>query len=213
MDFWRGIVIGAVLGGFFSAVFTLIGTILYNRSKRPTPNYGFEFEKEIPYQGVVQGAFGMVIPETRYFPNYIRIENYSAAPLFNISTKIWFDTRKEQLYYQTMKIAENLFDWEVEELSAISHIHAYSEDILLSTKGEKEVYEAKRKQGFFIPDPVMEKLKRLSPIKVKVGYEWDDNSYSDIWLFDFSDENEVRFYLRRLTFWQKTQLLLKRIFL
>ena len=201
-----------LVGAFFGAVFGVVGVILYDRFKRPIPNYDFDFEKEILYQGTVQGAFGMLIPTTGHFPNYIRIENYSAAPLFNISTKIWFDTRKERLYYQTMEIAENLFDWGVEELSAISHIHAYSEDILLSTKGEKEVYEAKRKQGFFIPDPAMEKLKRLSPIKVEVEYTWEGKRGADIWLFDFSDENEVRFGMSSPTFWEKIKLIFKRIF-
>ena len=206
------ILITAVLGGFFGAAFTLIGTILYNRSKRPTPNYDFEFEKEVFYQDNV-GGFNMVMPTRGHLLNYICIENYGAAPLFNVSTKIWFNTRKERRYYQTMEIAENLFDWEVEQLSSHSHLHAHDKDLLLLTKGAEEVFKEKTKQGFFIPDEAMEKLKRLSPIKVKVEYGWDDNSYSDIWLFDFSDEKEVRFYPRKLTFWQKTKLFLKRIFL
>lgn len=36
--------------------------------------------------------------------------------------------------------------------------------------------------------------------------------FSDIWLFDFSDENEVRFRLPPPTFWQKAKLIFKRIF-
>ena len=204
--------IGGVIGGFFSAVFTLIATILYNRSKRPAPNYDFEFEKEVSYQGVA-GSHNFLMPTIGHIPNYIRIENYSNDPLFNVSTKIWFDTKKERRYYQTMKIAENLFDWEVGGLSAMSHIQSLHEDILLSTKNKKEVCEEKTKQGFFIPDEAMEKLKHLSPIKVKVEYEWDGKKDSDIWLFDFADENEVRFYLSRLTFWQKIKLVLKRTFL
>ena len=201
----------AVLSGFFGAAFTLLGTILYNRSQRPIPNYDFDFEKKVSYQGVA-GFGNYVMPTTGHIPNYIRIENYGEDPLFNVSTKIWFDTRKERHYYQTMEVAENLFDWEVEGLSAISHIHTYNEDILLLTKDKKEVYEVKIKQGFFIPNEAMEKLKRLSPIKVKVGYEWNDKHYSDIWLFDFSDENEVRFGIRRLTFWQGIKLFFKRVF-
>ena len=207
------ILIAAVLSGFFGAAFTLIGTILYNRSKRSTPNYDFEFKKEVSYQGAVRTSGTFFMPTTGYLPNYIRIENYGDDSLFNVSTKIWFNTKKERRYYQTMKIAENLFDWEVEQLSAHSHLYARNEDMLLLASGEEEVFEQKTKQGFFIPDEAMEKLKRLSPIKVKVEYEWDDNSYSDIWLFDFSDEDEVHFYLERLTFWQKTKLFLKRIFL
>ena len=210
MNFWIGIVIGAVLGGFFSAVFTLIGTILYNRSKRPTPNYDFEFEKKVPYQDVVD-VFGTIMPRSGYLLNYIRIENYGDAPLFNVSTKIWFDTKKERHYYQTMEISENLFDLEVEYLSVYSHLQAQHE-VFLSLKSAEEVFEEKRKQGFFIPDVAMEKLKRLTPIKVKVEYEWDGNNYSDIWGFDFSDENEVRFGPLRLTLWQKAKLFLKKIF-
>ena len=210
MDFWIGIVIGAVLGGFFSAVFTLIGTILYNRSKRPTPNYDFEFEKKVPYQDVVD-VFGTIMPRSGYLLNYIRIENYGDVPLFNVSTKIWFDTRKERRYYQTMEISENLFDLEVEHLSVNSSTRAQL-DLLSSMRGAKEVFSEKTKQGFFIPKEAMEKLKHLSPIKVKVEYEWDGNNYSDIWRFDFSDKNEVRFGPLRLTLWQKLILFLKKIF-
>ena len=202
--------IGGVVGGFFSAVFTLIATILYNRSKRPAPNYDFEFEKEVSYQGATQ-VLGTIMPTTGHFPNYVRIENYGDDPLFNVSTRIWINTRKERRYYQTMEIKETLFDLEVEHLSAycrFSNLHDLS-----FMKGKKEVFEEKRKQGFFIPNESMKKLKRLSPIKVKVEYEWDGNKYSDIWLFDFSNENEVRFGMERLTLWQKTNLCLKRIFL
>ena len=148
---------------------------------------------------------------TEYFLNYIRIENHGVAPLFNISTKIWFNTRKERRYYQTMEIAENLFDLEVEQLSEYSYI-SVQQDLFLSLRGPKEVFEEKTKRGFFIPGKAIEKLKRLSPIKVKVEYEWGGNNYSDIWLFDFSDENEVRFNMLRLTFWQKTKRFLKKIF-
>ena len=205
------VLIGAVLGGFFGTVFTLIGTILYNRSKRPAPNYNFEFEKEVSYQDAVQ-VRDTVLSEIGYLLNYIRIENYGDAPLFNVSTKIWFNTRKERRYYQTMEIKENLFDLEVEHLSTYSHTLA-QHNLLLMVRGAREVFEEKTKQGFFIPDSAMEKLKRLSPIKVKVEYEWDGKRNSEIWLFDFSYENEVRFYMLRLTFWQKTKRFLKRIFL
>ena len=196
-------VIGAVVGVF--------GMILYDRSKRPIPNYNFDFEKEVSYQGAVSVA-GTFMPTRGHFPNYICIKNYGDASLFNVSTKIWFDTRKERRYYQTMGIAENLFDLEVEHLSVYTHTRAEL-DLFLSMKGKKEVFEEKTKQGFFIPDEAMEKLKRLSPVKVKVEYEWDGNNYSDIWLFDFSDENEVRFYILMLTFWQKIKLFCKRVFL
>ena len=197
-----------LVGAFFGAVFGVAGVILYDRFKRPTPNYDFEFEKEVSFQTTVGTSLGMVMPATGCFPNYIRIKNYSAASLFNISTKICFNTKRERRYYQTMEIAENLFDWEAEQLSAYSDIQVQHE-LLLSIRGEEEVFEERIKHGFFVPDEAMEKLKRLTPIKVKVEYEWDENSYSDIWLFDFSDENEVRFYLLRLTFLQKQNFFLK----
>ena len=198
---------GAVLG----AVFGILCTILYDRYKRPTSDYNFTFEKEVAYQGAARGL-NIVIPTTGYFQNYIRIENYGVAPLFNISTKIWFNTRKERRYYQTMEISEDLFDLEVEQLSEYSHMTAQLDVLSSLLKGAEEVFEEKTKQGFFIPDKAMEKLKHLSPIKVKVEYDWGDNNYSDIWLFDFSDENEVRFNMLRFTFWQKTKRFLKKLF-
>ena len=149
------------------------------------------------------------MPTSGYFPNYIRIENYSDDPLFNVAIKVWFDTKKERRYYQTMGIKESLFDLEVEHLSGYSRFNALHDISFM--KGKKEVFEEKRKQGFFIPDEAIKKLKRLTPVKVKVGYEWGDKNYSDIWLFDFSDENEVGFYIRRLTFWQGIKLFLKRL--
>ena len=110
-----------------------------------------------------------------------------------------------------MEIAENLFDLEVEQLSEYSYI-SVQQDLFLSLIGPKEVFEEKTKRGFFIPGKAIEKLKRLSPIKVKVEYEWGGNNYSDIWLFDFSDENEVRFNMLRFTFLKKTKRFLKKIF-
>ena len=183
--------------------------ILYDRSKRPIPNYKFEFEKEVFYSGAVSVG-GIVMPTSGHFPNYIRIENYGDDPLFNVSTKLWFDTRKERRYYQTMGITGNLFDLEVEYLSEYTRFNALHDISFM--KGKKEVFEEKRKQGFFIPDEAMPKLKRLSPIKVNVEYNYESKSYSDIWLFDFSDENEVRFGLPKPTFRQKAKLFLKRIF-
>ena len=126
--------ITAVLGGFFGAAFTLIGTILYNKSQRPTPNYDFEFEKEVSFQTTVGTSLGRGMPATGYVSNYICIKNYGAASLFNVSTKVWFNARKERRYYQTMEIAENLFDWEAEQLSAYSYLQAQRE-LLLSIIG------------------------------------------------------------------------------
>ena len=201
----------SVISAIIGAVVGVFGMILYDRSKRPVPNYNFDFEKEVSYRGAV-GFGNYVMPTIGHIPNYIRIENYGDDSLFNVSTKVWFDTRKERRYYQTMGIKESLFDWESEYLPVYSYKRAQY-DSLLSMRGKGEVFEEKIKQGFFIPNKAIGKLKSLSPIKVKVEYEWDDKKDSDIWLFDFSDENEVRFYLPRLTLWQKIKLVLKRAFL
>ena len=69
-----------MLDGFFGAAFTLIGTILYNRSKRPAPDYDFDFEKEVSYAGAVN-VFGTVLPTSGHLLNYIRIKNYGDASL------------------------------------------------------------------------------------------------------------------------------------
>ena len=200
----------AMVGAFFGAVFGIAGVILYDRFKRPLPDYDFEFKKKVPYQSTARLS-GTFFPITAHFLNYIRIKNYGSASLFNVSTKIWFNTRKERRYYQTMEIAEDLFDWEVEHLS----VHTFERaklDTLLSIGGKEDIYKRKMEQGFFVPKSAMVKLKSLSPIKVKVEYTWVGKRFSDIWLFDFSDENEVRFRLPLPTFWQKTKLIFKRIF-
>lgn len=55
----------------------------------------------------------------------------------------------------------------------------------------------------------MQKLKCLSPIKVKVRYVWEGKKDSDIWLFDFSGENEVHFGIQRPAIWRRGILFLK----
>lgn len=199
-----------LVGAFFGAIFGIASVVLYDRFKRPLPNYGFDFEKEISYQSAAYLSRTIIIPQTEYLKNYIRIENYGNVPLFNVSTKIWFNTRKERRYYQTMEIRENLFDLEVEYLE--EYYYTLEPPIILQNKGKNEVIKEKTKQGFFIPDSAMEKLKRLSPIKVEVEYTWEGKKGSDIWLFDFSDENEVRFGMSSPTFWQKIKLIFKRVF-
>ena len=199
-----------LVGAFFGAFFCIAGAILYDRFKRPMPNYNFDFEKAVSYYS------GTCLPETiipvpGHFPNYICIKNYGDVPLFYVSTKIWFKTRKERRYYQTMEIAEHLFDLEVEHLSTYSPVQVQL-DIISSMNSKEEVFTEKIKQGFFIPDSAMEKLKSLSPIKVKVEYTWEGKRGADIWLFDFSDENEVRFGMSSPTFWHKIKLIFKRIF-
>lgn len=111
-----------------------------------------------------------------------------------------------------MEIAENLFDWEAENLSVYTFDHVELDGLFPSIAGEEGIFKKGKEHGFFIPDSAMEKLKSLSPIRVKVEYTWGGKKGSDIWLFDFSDENEVRFYISRPTFWRKMKLIFKRIF-
>ena len=204
-----------LVGAFFGAFFGIAGVILYDRFKRALPVYNFDFEKEVSYQTTFSRPFvsglNILAPSIGHLKNYISVRNYGDVPLFYVSTKIWFKTRKERRYYQTMEIAENLFDLEVEHLSTYSP-DRFQLDIISSMKSKEEVFTEKIKQGFFIPDSAMEKLKSLSPIKVKVEYTWEGKRWSDILLFDFSDVNEVRFGMSSPTFWQKIKLIFKRIF-
>ena len=68
MEVW----IASLLSGFSGAVFTLRGTIFYNRLNRPPPNYDFEFEKEVSYQGTGRTSDSIFMPITEYLTNYIR---------------------------------------------------------------------------------------------------------------------------------------------
>ena len=203
-----------LVGAFFGAFFGVAGVILYDRFKRPTPNYGFEFEKEVSYQTTVSRPFvnrlNILAPSTGHLKNYIRVRNYGTFPLHNLTTKIHFDKKKERLHYQTMEIRDDLFDFKIEYLE--EYFPTIELPTFLQNEGKNEVIRERRKQGFFIPDSAMEKLKYLSPIKVKVEYTWEGKRGADILLFDFSDENEVRFGVSSPTFWQKIKLIFKRIF-
>lgn len=196
-----------VVGALFSTVFSKVDKVLSDRYKRPTPNYEFEFEKEVQCYGY-GAVLGVYDPRSEDLKNYVSIKNSDTVPLHDLTTKVYFNNKKERRDFQIMEIADNLFDLEVEHLLAHSHTNRQHNP----ARSKNGVIREKREQGFFIPDSAMEKLKRLSPIKVEVEYTWEGKKGSDIWLFDFSDENEVRFGMSSPTFWQKIKLIFKRIF-
>lgn len=192
-----------VVGAFVAAV-------LHDRFKRPIPYYRFEFEKEVPYQSF--GNAGILSSRTtEYIKNYICLENNGTVPLFNVSAEIHFDTKKERLHYQTMEITKKLFNLEIEHLTASLPFEHLIPDFVL--KGKEEVIEEKTETGFFIDRSDMKKLNCLKLIKIKVKYEWDNKKDSDIWLVDFSDENNVRFGILSPKIWRNIILFFKRRFL
>ena len=196
-----------VVGAFIAAV-------LHDRYKRPTPHYGFEFEKEVPYQAVSGvGIFSMMT--TQNLENYIYLENYGAMPLFNISAEIHFDNKKERLHYQAMGITEKLFNLKIEYLPTPLPLEYRLKNLSLDilSRSEEEVIKEKTETGFFIDKSDMKKLKCLKSVKMKVKYEWDNKKDSDIWLADFSDENNVRFGILSPTIWRRVILFFKRRFL
>ena len=176
-----------IVGAFGTLILTVVGafiaSVLHDRFKKPTPGYFFTFEKEVPFQEGV-GALGISL-QTRYFLNYICIENYGQVALHNISIAIYFNRKKERLDYRAAGIVKDPFKLEIEYLQ--EYRPTIPNPIILQ-QGRNEVYQEKIKTGFFIGKTDMQKLKCLSPIKVKVRYVWEGKKDSDIWLFDFSDE-------------------------
>ena len=198
-----------LVGAFFGEVFGIARVILYDRFKRPIPNYAFEFEKEPQHYG--PGAvIGIYETESEYRKNYISIKKSGRVPLHDLTTKIHFNTKNERQYYQTLGLKTGIFKLKIE--CVLDHSPTPKESQLELIKTKEEFLKDRRERGFFIPDSNMEKLKILSPIKVKVEYTWEGKTGADIWGFDFSDENEVRFGPLRLTLWQKAKLFLKKIF-
>ena len=185
-----GVVLTAFLG--------ILGKILYDRFKSPTPNYDFKFEEQVPYYSaaVVIGDYS----GSGHLKNYIRIENCSAIQLSNVSTKTCLDTRKERQDYQRIGLRENLFDLEIECL--LEDPTDSNQQDFLTIGSREEICREKMKQGFFIADSDVEKLKCISPIKIKVEYKWGGKKDSDVWLFDFLEENKVGFSRLSPTFWQ-----------
>ncbi|MEH0007945.1 MAG: hypothetical protein V6Z82_04405 [Flavobacteriales bacterium] len=194
-----------------------IASVLHDRFKRSTPRYYFDFEKEVGYNANPGAGsrvlFGAGI--TEYLKNYICLENDGTMSLFDVSMEIHFDSKKDKLHYQTMGVTDGLFDLEIERLSAPLPLeyrlnHPKMPDLFT---GREKVFKDRSEKGFFIDDSDLEKLKNLKSIKVKVKYEWNNKEDSDIWEFDFSDENEVRFHRLPPPLWKNIILFFKRRFL
>lgn len=207
-----------MLDTFSAFIMTIVGafiaSVLHDRFKRPTPRYSFEFKKEVEYNSNPGGTFFMG-RVTEYLKNYICLENYGAVSLFDVSTRIHFDKKKDRLHYQTIGVTEGVFDLEIGFLPDPLPLeyrlnHPKIPDLFA---GRDKVIEERTKTGFFIDDSDVEKLKSLKSIKVKVKYQWNGKDDSDIWLFDFSDENEVRFRRLRPPLWKRIILFFKRRFL
>lgn len=189
-------------------VAAFIASVLHDRFKRPIPLYSFNFEKEVAYQSTRRGTSLLdFMVETEYLTNYVCLKNYGAMALSNVSTEIHFDKKKERLHYQTIGATEGVFDLEIEYLpTPLPQIP----DLFAN---RDEVIEERTETGFFIHDSDMEKLKSLKSIKVKVKYQWNGKEDSDIWLFEFLDENQVRFRRLRPGLWKRIILFFKRRFL
>ena len=132
--------------------------------------------------------------------------------LSDVSVKVYFKNKKERSHYQTLGITDNLFNLEIEDLpTPLPLEHRLNRpQILPLPKSKEETIEEKTKIGLFVSRSDMRKLKCLTPVKVKVEYEWNGKRGRDIWLFDFSDENEVRFSRLPPPIWRKAIFLFKR---
>ena len=131
-------------------VAAFIASVLHDRFKRPTPRYSFEFEKEGEYHANHGGAFftGRV---TENLKNYICLENYGAVSLFDVSTRIHFDKKKDRLHYQTIGVTEGVCDLEIDFLPDPLPLeyqlkHPRIPNLLA---GREEVIEERTKTGFF----------------------------------------------------------------
>ena len=104
-----------MLNFILTVLAAFLATFLYDRFKRPTPRYSFEFEKEVPYQ--VGNSIGFFSMGSAYLENYIYLENYGEVWLFDVATQVYCKNKKERSRYQIMGITENLFNLEIEDLS------------------------------------------------------------------------------------------------
>ena len=200
-----------------TVIAAFIAQLLYDRFKRPIPNYNFKFEKEVPYQTTtVRATFAALsIPTTEYLKNYIYLENYSEDVwLSDVSTEVYFKNKKERTHYQTMGITDNLFNLEIEDLpKQLPLAYRLNRPHIPSfPTSKKETIEEKEKTGFFIGRSDMEKLKCLKLIKIKVKYRWKGKEDSDIWIFEFTDEHTFRHGIQPSSLWQRVIILFKRRF-
>ena len=201
-----------------TVVAAFIAQLLYDRFKRPTPNYNFKFEKRVPYQAIRRSEIGfptLPIPTTEYLENYIYLENYSEEVwLSDVSTEVYFKNKKERTHYQTMGITDNLFNLKIEDLPRQLPLE-YSlnrPSMIPLPESKQETIEEKTKTGFFIGSSDMEKLKCLRLIKIKVKYRWNGKADSDIWIFEFTDEHTFRHGIQPSSLWRRVMLLFKRRF-
>ena len=106
----------------YTVVGAFIAQLLYDRFKRPTPHYGFEFEEGVPYQSAVPAGF-YFHSGTEYLENYIHIENYGEDVwLSDVSVEVYFKNKKERTNYQRMGITDNLFNLQIEDFVLPSEI-------------------------------------------------------------------------------------------
>ena len=199
-----------VVGAFIAAVF-------HDRFKRPTPHYFFEFEKEVPYQTTMGGTTLAILPvsATEYLENYICLENYSEEVwLSDVSTEVYFRNKQERTHYQTMGITDYLFNLQIEDLPTQFPLeHRLNHPNIPSLlKDKKETIEEKTKTGFFIGNSDMEKLKCLKSIKIKVKYRWEGKEDSDIWIFEFTDEQPICRGILPPPIWRRLTIFFKRRF-
>ena len=195
-------VVGGIVGAVVGSILTMLGAVILDRSKRPTPNYNFILEDPVLYQDNVS-ILGHYITNSGSLDNCILIKNYGTVELFNVSTSIYFKSKRERSAYQKMNIKEE-FDLEIGHLSTplpLEYELANPRYIPIS-RSRQQAIEDIRETGFVIGESDMEKLKTLKSIKIRVEYEQEGKKDSDIWLFDFSDENEVQFCIFPPRFWQ-----------
>ena len=201
-------VVGGIVGAIVGSILTMLGAVILDRSKRSTPNYNFIREDPVLYQDSVS-IFGHYATNSGSLDNCILIKNYGTVELFNVSTSIYFKGKRERSAYQKMNIKEE-FNLEIGHLSTpLPFEYERANPLYISIRSREETIEQIRETGFVIDESDMEKLKTLKSIKIKVEYEQEGKKDSDIWLFDFSDESEVQFYIFPPRFWQN----LKRRFL
>ena len=195
-----------------TVVAAFIAQLLYDRFKRPTPHYGFDFEKEIPCRDYV-GLSNITVPFDRNLENYIYIENHGDVWLSDISIEVYLGNRKERSNYKRMGITDNLFNLEIEDLPTPLPLEyrLNRPQILPLPKSKEETIDEKTETGFFISKSDMEKLKCLKSIKIRVKYKWNRKEDSDLWIFEFSDKHFFRFDMLSPPIWRKAIFFFKRL--
>lgn len=201
-------VVGGIVGAVVGSILTMLGAVILDRLKRPAPNYKFILEDPVLYQDNVS-ILGHYMTSSGSLDNCILIKNYGTVELLKVSTSIYFTSKRERSAYQKMNIQEE-FNLEIGHLSTPLPLeYELANPLHIPIRSRQQTIEDIRETGFFIDESDIEKLRALKSIKIKVEYEQEGKKDSDIWLFDFSDKNEVRFCIFPPRFWQN----LKRRFL